>query len=157
MPNEGKSKVNLESQDISQGVENIHNSIDNFVDSGGVEAVYGKPIKSGDVTIIPTAEVFCGIGFGLGMGMGTFKPDADDEVETLESEDKQESGPPSEGAGMGGGGGGYTFSRPVALVISSPDGVRVEPILDRTKLIIATLTTVGFMVGMMGRMMRGSR
>ncbi len=90
MPNEGKSKVNLESQDISQGVENIHNSIDNFVDSGGVEAVYGKPIKSGDVTIIPTAEVFCGIGFGLGMGMGTFKPDADDEVETPESEDKQE-------------------------------------------------------------------
>lgn len=157
MSNEGKSKVNLESQDISQGMQNIHNSIDNFVNSAGVEAVYGKPIKSGDVTIIPTAEVFCGMGFGLGMGMGTFKPDADEGTENPEVEGVQEGDPPSEGAGMGGGGGGYTFSRPVALVISSPDGVRVEPILDRTKLIIATLTTVGFMMGMMGRMMRGGR
>ncbi len=155
MPNEGKINLNLEAQDITQGAANIHKTMDNLVNSGGVEAVYGKPIKSGDVLIIPTAEVVTGMGFGLGMGMGTFKPEPEEEAEV--SETKPEAGPPSEGAGMGGGGGGYTFSRPVALVISSPEGVRVEPILDRTKLVIAALTTVGFMFGMMGRMMKGGR
>ena len=157
MADEGAGKINLEKQDITQGVEYIHNSIDNFVKSASVESVYGKPIKSGDVVIIPTAEVVCGVGFGLGMGMGSFKPETEEEEGVTEGERKQEDGAPSEGAGMGGGGGGYTFSRPVALVISSPEGVRVEPVLDRTKLAIAALTTIGFMMGMMGRMMRGGR
>jgi hypothetical protein len=40
----------------------------------------------------------------------------------------------------------------VAVVIASPEGVRVEPVFDITKIALAGLTALGFMVGMMFRM-----
>jgi uncharacterized spore protein YtfJ len=58
------------------------------------------------------------------------------------------------GKGSGGGGGGRILSRPVAVVIASPEGIRVEPVLDITKIALAGLTAMGFMVGMMFRMSR---
>ena len=53
------------------------------------------------------------------------------------------------------GGGGRTFSRPVAVVIVGPEGVRVEPVMDVTKVALAALTAFGFMFSMLGRMRRG--
>jgi uncharacterized spore protein YtfJ len=58
------------------------------------------------------------------------------------------------GKGNGGGGGGRILSRPVAVVIASPEGVRVEPVVDITKVALAGLTALGFMIGMMFRMSR---
>jgi hypothetical protein len=46
------------------------------------------------------------------------------------------------------------FSRPVAVIIASPEGVRVEPVVDVTKIALAALTAAGFMVGMLLRMNR---
>lgn len=60
----------------------------------------------------------------------------------------------SHNVGGGGGGGGRTLSRPVAAVVISPNGVRVEPIVDITKVWFAGLTTAGFMLAMMARMSR---
>jgi hypothetical protein len=40
----------------------------------------------------------------------------------------------------------------VAVVVASAEGVRVEPVLDVTKIALAALTAMGFMVGMMFRM-----
>jgi len=62
-----------------------------------------------------------------------------------------------EGGGGGGGGGGQTLSRPVAVIIASPDGVRVEPVADRTKVLMAAITAAGFVAGMFFRMSRGPR
>lgn len=150
----------VENMDMAQGTEAIQEIMDNFVATASVEAVYGKPIKSGDVTIIPTAEVLCGMGFGMGMGYGIGSQGGGDSSEageiTSEGEQESEAAEVGGGAGSGGGGGGYTFSRPVALIISTPEGVRVEPVLDRTKILLAALTTAGFMVGMMARMLKGN-
>ena len=48
------------------------------------------------------------------------------------------------GLGAGGGGGGYAAGRPVAVIEVGPQGVRVKPVLDFTKigltLIAAALT-----------------
>jgi hypothetical protein len=44
------------------------------------------------------------------------------------------------------------LSRPVAAVVISPTGVRVEPILDLTKIVLAALTTLGFMAATLTRM-----
>ena len=44
------------------------------------------------------------------------------------------------------------LSRPVAAIVISPAGVRVEPIVDVTKIVLATFTTLGFMVAMLTRM-----
>jgi uncharacterized spore protein YtfJ len=70
---------------------------------------------------------------------------------------KDEQGTPTQnsGGGGGGGGGGRVLSRPVAIIIASPDNVRVEPVVDVTKISLAALTAGGFILGMLLRMLRG--
>lgn len=113
-------------------------TMEEFLAAADVRVVYGEPIQHEDTLIIPTAEILCGLGFGVGSGVGT-GTDANTEK-------------PSMGKGSGGGGGGRILSRPVAVVVASPEGVRVEPVLDVTKIALAALTAMGFMVGMMFRM-----
>ncbi len=118
------------------GIEVIQSTLNNFLEAADVSAVYGAPIKNGDAVIIPTAEVLSGVGFGLGYGSG-----------------EDQAG--DSGSGGGGGGGGRILARPVAVVIATPDEVRVEPVIDITKISLAALTASGFMMGMLLRMMRG--
>lgn len=161
------SELNLSADQMTsiepeKGMTSVQETLDKFIATADVNAVYGKPIKTGDMVIIPAAEVFCGMGFGMGYGYGMSSSEGENAVKENKpnqpEEEKLET-PPGEGygSGGGGGGGGYTFSRPVALVIASPDGVRVEPVLDRTKILLAALTTAGFMVSMIAGMMRGRR
>jgi uncharacterized spore protein YtfJ len=123
---------NMEGQD---SIEVIQETLDKFLDSASVYAVYGEPIEHGDTAIIPTAEVLNFMGFGFGSGAGP----------------KDEEGE-SSGSGSGGGGGGRVLSRPVAVIVASPEGVRVEPVVDVTKVALAALTAAGFMLGMLLRM-----
>jgi len=126
--------------------EIIQDTLGEFLQSASVDAVYGTPIQDGDTLIIPAAEVLTVMGFGVGSGRGTgFSKETDSE------EDKSDE--ISEGSGSGGGGGGRVLSRPAAVIISTPEGVRVEPVVDVTKLGLAALTAAGFMVGMLIRMM----
>ncbi len=120
------------------GANLMQDTLDEFLAAADVSVVYGEPVQHGDTLIIPTAEVLCGMGFGLGSGSGT------------NTEDNAEQ--PSRGTGFGGGGGGRILSRPVAVVVASPEGVRVEPVIDLTKIALAGLTAIGFMAGMMFRM-----
>jgi uncharacterized spore protein YtfJ len=108
-----------------------------------VGAVYGEPIQHGETLIIPAAEVLSGVGFGVGFG-------------GAETTSSGEGGVPvGESGGGGGGGGGRVFARPVAAIIATPDGVRVEPVVDVTKVALAALTAAGFIVSMLARMSRG--
>jgi uncharacterized spore protein YtfJ len=113
-------------------IETIQDVMVNFTASANVDAVYHDPIKHGDHLIIPAAEVFSVIGFGMGSG--------------------GETGAAGSDTGSGGGGGGSVFSRPVAVIVSSPQGVRVEPIIDRTKIALAALTTGIFILGSFARL-----
>jgi hypothetical protein len=45
----------------------------------------------------------------------------------------------------------------VAVIVSSPEGVRVEPVIDLTKIAMAALTAGGFVFGMMFRMLNARR
>jgi uncharacterized spore protein YtfJ len=115
----------------------IENTIDKFMSAASVEAVFGKPVRQGDTVIITAAEVACGFGFGVGEGAGQ---DGD-----------------QKGGGSGGGGGGQVFSRPVAVVVCTPSGVSIQPVLDRTKLWLAALTALGFMLATLAKMKRAPR
>jgi uncharacterized spore protein YtfJ len=140
MSDELESKqADFDTVETAVALDAVQETIEKFLDAATIDVVYGKPIKNGDTLIIPTAEVLSGLGFGIGYGSGT---------NTSEN---------NQGGGGGGGGGGRVLSRPVAVVIASPDGVRVEPVFDTTKVGIAALTTAGFMIGMLLRMMRGPR
>lgn len=120
-------------------IDAVQDMVDSFLSAANVEAVYGEPVKEGDTLIIPAAEVVAGMGFGVGSGYGN---GGDEESENGGS-----------GGGGGGGGGGRVFSRPVAVIIVSPEGVRVEPVVDATKIALAFLTAGAFMLGMFLRMM----
>jgi uncharacterized spore protein YtfJ len=98
--------------------------------------VYGEPIKNDDTLVIPTAEVLSVMGFGIGSGSGG-------------GGEGEQAG---QGSGAGGGGGGRVLCRPVAVVIASPEGVRVEPVVDVTKIALGALTAGGFMLMMLARM-----
>jgi uncharacterized spore protein YtfJ len=120
------------------GLDVFQDTMEEFLAAADVRVVYGEPIQHEDTMIIPTAEVLCGLGFGIGSGSG------------MSAEENSEK--PNKGSGSGGGGGGRILSRPVAVVVASPEGVRVEPVVDITKIGLAALTAVGFMIGMMFRM-----
>jgi uncharacterized spore protein YtfJ len=124
-----------------------------FIDTARVEAVYASPVQVGEQVIIPAAEIVCAMGFGYGSGHW-LPPNGEEPEGPAPAASREEAASPIGGEGFGGGGGGYTFSRPVALVIATPDGVRVEPILDRTKIWLAAFTAAGFMLGMAARMLK---
>jgi uncharacterized spore protein YtfJ len=114
----------------------VQGPLEKFMEAARVEAVVGAPIKHGDSLVIPTAEVFNAMGFGIGSGQA-------------QDEDKA-----NVGAGSGGGGGGQALARPVAVIIMSPTGVRVEPVVDVTKIGLAVFTAAGFIGAMLWRMSR---
>jgi uncharacterized spore protein YtfJ len=116
-----------------------------FLETADVNAVYAEPIEKGDTLIIPAAEVMAVMGFGVGSGYGQGAPEGEDE-----NGEAQFTG----GGGGGGGGGGRVFSRPVAVIVASPEGVRVEPVMDITKIALAAFTAGGFMLAMIARMMK---
>ena len=129
---------------LPRSMDLAKDTMEKFLSAASVKAVYGEPIRSGDALIIPTAEVLSGMGFGLGAGVGN-------------NADRNAEGQPvqNSGGGGGGGGGGRVLSRPVAVIIASPEGVRVEPVVDVTKVALAALTAGGFILGMLLRMLRG--
>lgn len=99
--------------------------------------VFGEPVTVEDHTVITASEFSVGMGAGWGGG-GGFGPD---------DEDAAEGG--GGGIGGGGGGGGSSMARPVAAIIMGPQGVRVEPIVDPTKIAIAFFTTFfGMMIAL---------
>ncbi|CAG0968684.1 hypothetical protein ANRL3_01352 [Anaerolineae bacterium] len=117
--------------DPSPSFQMMQNSLDKLADAAKVTAVYAEPIKHGDTVVIPSAEVLTGFALGFGMGGGK-----DQNVNT------------------GGGGGGRSLARPVAAIVITPNAVRVEPIVDVTKIALAAFTTAGFMLAMIARMSR---
>lgn len=105
------------------------------------DAVFSQPVTVGDHTIINASEYSATLGMGYGGGGGA-------------GPNPEEHEQQANGIGGGGGGGGATMSRPVAAIIVSPDGVRVEPIVDVTKIAITMFTALGAMA-MALRKMKG--
>ncbi len=138
-----KSAKEIQTPNPLSAIKAVQESHEELLKTAGPSLAYGRPVKSGDITIIPTSEVlvFSGFGYGSGYGQGF----------------EGERAEPSEGGGGGGGGGGKTLSRPVAVVVVSPAGVRVEPIYDMTKIYMAAITAAGFMLAMLVKFMRPTR
>jgi uncharacterized spore protein YtfJ len=115
-------------------------------------AVFGEPVESGEYTVITASEVKVGMGFGYGTGGGT-GPAAEEETAS-EGEGEGAGAAAGTGYGGGGGGGGASGGRPVAVISIGPTGVRVEPVVDVTKLGLAFITALGSMLVMRNRMRR---
>lgn len=128
----------LEGKITEQALQITQDAMDQFLATADVEAVYAEAIAHEKRLIIPAAEVaaFMGVGGGGGRGQGP----------------KDEG---SFGAGGGTGGGGKVFARPVAVIVSDEHGVRVNPVVDATKIYLAALTALGFITAAWVKMSRG--
>ena len=74
--------------------------------SVSADRVFAEPVRIGDRVVIPAASIEFSGGFGFGA-------------------DNNSNG--------GGGGGGHQAGRPVAIIEAGPDGVRVKPVIDFTR------------------------
>ncbi|MCX7976072.1 MAG: spore germination protein GerW family protein [Bellilinea sp.] len=116
-------------------LETIQDTLDQFMATADVNAVFGETIKHQGNLILPAAEVVSFMGFGVGSGAGG------------SGENK--------GVGTGGGGGGNTFARPVAVIVANDQGVQVKPVVDFTKIYLTAFTTLAFVTSAWLRMGRG--
>jgi uncharacterized spore protein YtfJ len=149
-----KKSVNV--KDVEQhNVRPWQSALDRFdrlFDAASHEAVFAEPIAAEGQTVISAAEVMIGIGMG---GGGSFKMGQQPAAEDLASEEQGEQ--TGGGDDFGGGGGGGAFSRPVAVIVIDGDGVRVEPVVDATKVALAGITVFGSMMFMLARMWGAAR
>jgi uncharacterized spore protein YtfJ len=116
--------------------------IEKMVDGLGVNAVFGEPIREGDVTVVPVAEVRFAFGYGYGSGRGRGE--------------EAEVGPSTgeEGSGGGSGAGGRASAK--GYIRISADDVRFEPVLDVTRLALAGIAFAAWSVFWIGRAMRAA-
>lgn len=101
--------------------------------------LFGEPLERNGRTVIPAAAIERIGGFGLGGGSG-------------EGEDA-DGGEVGSGSGAGGGGGGTLRARPVAVIEVTDDGVRVEPVIDFTNVLVTALLALAAMFSI-GRRLR---
>ena len=114
-----------------------------LVSVASADRVYSEPVVAGDRTIITAAEIHTGMGFGYGLATGVRVPSG------RRQREHGDGGPRG-----GGGGGGQAVGRPVAVVTIDPDGVTVQPVLDRTRIVLTALTALGAIGLMLIRMRR---
>jgi uncharacterized spore protein YtfJ len=103
-------------------------------------SVFSTPVIAGDHTVITASEITVGMGLGFGTG-GEPAPKPTGAGEAKAGEESRNEG----GVGGGGGGGGFSTGRPVAAIIISPAGVRVDPVVDVTKIAVVLFTALGAM------------
>lgn len=132
-----------------------------LISVASADKVYSEPVVAGDKTMITAAEIRTGMGFGYGLATGVraragrrFRsgPKAG-----AASSGERKAGDGKSGPQSGGGGGGGAVGRPVAVITMSPDGVTVQPVLDRTRIALAALTAAGVLGLTLIRMRRGGR
>lgn len=134
MSEEKEIKKEIEINDPGQAIDMVQETLETLLDTADVSKVYAEPVEHEGAMVIPAAEVVTGMGFGAGYGAGPVNDN---------------------GGGGGGGGGGQAHARPVAVIIADQSGVRVEPIFDFTKVSLAFITALGFMIGTAAKMKRG--
>ena len=134
-----EKNLELEINDPGQAIDMVQETLETFLETADVNKVYAKAVEHEGSIIIPAAEVVPG---------WVLVP-----VMALAVHVNEDGG----GSGGGGGGGGKTFARPVAVIIADKNGVRVEPVIDPTKIALTALTAFGFIFGTIARMRRGTK
>jgi uncharacterized spore protein YtfJ len=119
--------------------------MEKLIAAGHADAVFSPPVESGEYKVITVAETRIGMGYGFGGGGGI--------GENAEEGDE----PAAAGYGSGGGGGGASMARPVAIIELGPNGARVEPIIDPTKIALAFLSMLITIFSMGAKLRRDAK
>jgi uncharacterized spore protein YtfJ len=121
--------------DTTMTADELVRQISAIPDQLGAGTCFGAPVEREGHTIIPAARVTFGYGLGFGRGSGG------NDSPTAHGEGAEQ------GEGEGGGGGGGGASTPVAVIHILSDGrVEVEPIVDATRISLASFTLGGWAI-----------
>jgi uncharacterized spore protein YtfJ len=111
-------------------LERMFDLLEEMHGTASVQAVFGEPQEVEGRILIPVAAVRTGFGMGFG------ELPADQEPEDQDAEEGKQSG----------GSGGSARVRPVALIEVTPQQTVIKPILDETKVALAGLGLVAWIV-----------
>jgi len=119
--------------------------LEKLIAAGHADAIFSPAVEHGEYKVITVAETRIGMGYGFGGGGSAGNMEQGGEA------------PPAAGFGGGGGGGGASMARPVAIVEIGPNGARVEPIVDPTKIALAFLSMLITVFTMGSKMRRAAK
>lgn len=127
---------------IARGLEEIYSAAQ-------PGAVYSEPVTAGSYTVIMASETvaFGGLGSEFSFGVPPFPLKPQGETTWPQAQ--------SSAGGIGGGGG--SGGRPVAIIILGPHGVTAKPVVDVTKIALASVTVCGTLATGLWRMCKARR
>ncbi|HIP87438.1 MAG TPA: hypothetical protein EYH27_03250 [Anaerolineales bacterium] len=111
---------------MGNDLQRLFDSVETLGRKANVNAAFGKPIATEGRTLIPVAEV----SYGFGMSFST-----------VDGGEKTEA--PERAAGGGGGG---LRTRPIATIEVTPEGIRVEPLMDTGRIALAGILLSGWSI-----------
>jgi uncharacterized spore protein YtfJ len=128
-------------------IQTLLDTVSDLRDKASVSAVFSAPVTVEGHTVIPVAKI--GYGFRLaGREIGAIEEEttdipADEETDEAMDERKRDTG--------GITGLGCVRARPMAVIEVTPEGVRVEPIVDEQRLSLAGAMLVGWSIFWLAR------
>ncbi len=105
-------------------IQRVLDALEDLREGANVNACFGEPVTVEGRTVIPVARV--GYGFGVG---AAHAPGREGEGEEAASEEE----------GAGGGGLGAMTGCPLGVIEVTPEGIRVEPVIDRQKVAMLSM------------------
>jgi uncharacterized spore protein YtfJ len=115
----------------------LFETIENARETAHWRTAFGEPQVAEGKTIIPVAQV--GYGFGFGFGQGT---------EPSEAEGKPAAG------GEGGGGGGGASTKPLGVIVVTPEHVCFEETEDTSKIAVFGYAMVALSIFQVAKTLR---
>ncbi len=121
---------------MDDSMNRLFAEIEDMRESASVNAVFGQPVTVGERTVIPIASVTYAVGFGFGEGQ--------DQVDAKQAAPGEKQ--PGPGGGSGAGGGGMVRARPLAVAEITPEGTRIEGIVNEQTISLAGILMAAWSV-----------
>jgi uncharacterized spore protein YtfJ len=124
----------------------LFDTIEKARDTAHWRTAFGEPTVIEDKTLIPVSQV--SYGFGLGFGQGG--PPPEEGGEAVPGGESDEDAP----GGEGGGAGGAASSKPLGIIVVSPEGVRFQEVEDVSKIALAGILVGGLFIYQVAKTLR---
>ena len=125
---------------MTTDLQTLLDTVADLREKANVNAVFGEPVTVEGHTVIPVARV--GYAFGLAGGHLDASEEEAADKSTEETADKAEEGMPTETKGSASIGG--VKAHPMAIIVITPAGAQVQPLVDEQKLSLAGAMLAGW-------------
>jgi uncharacterized spore protein YtfJ len=128
-------------------LQTLLDTVADLRDRATVNAVFSAPVTVQGRTVIPVAK----IGYAFGLAGGHIGEAEQETTDTLTDEATGEAMDEGKGDTKGSTGLGGVRAHPMAIIEVTPEGIRVEPIVDEQKLSLAGAMLAGWSVFWLAR------